>query len=818
MDQKTINEACNNALASLSIPSLTPKSPTAKSSSVLTTCSRPSNNSVLEPIIENVGLSKSSLVDPDLNSFRETEYTRAGKVRMKVRYIYEQNWIQTLVIVIICINGLLYIVQATNWNRYCCINNVEATRLINEIDDWLLYFYTLELCVNFYAHFFYKFWESRWNKFDVVVIGASWIPMDSNVAAIRMSRLLRTLRLVRIGGRVEAFKVIIVTLQNSLNGVWTLMFLLAGLMTIYAILGVALFGEDSGYFRDFINAIWTLFVTVNGENWPDIMKDIQEDHWYTTLYFGSFIVIAGMIIMNMIVAVFILQMGKAMRDRGKRVSVRGDKPLVLHQGKFMSNTDKERMLMKLVRRKTSTKKLEVIRKQFDKINVKKEEEFGIEELVTFMETVSESKEVARKKSQEIMDHIDQNGDERISKEEWEDAQSLALFRNSFRGRVRKFIEAVTTQKIVSALIVLNGVLYIIETGNWTPDCCVRNKEVKEIISKIDYGFLIVFSIELSLNFFSHSQEEFWWSPWNVFDVVVIGVSWIPMHSNMTAVRLSRLVRTLRLLRVGGRVGPILIVISTLYRSLAEIGALVGLLVGLIVIFGVLGVGLFGEHSSKFETFPVAVWTLFVTLNGETWPIFAEELMMLDCWYAGPYFAIFIVVAVAICMNMIIAVFIDKTDARIKVKRQQTMMPVNLAKSLSNVNSSDIRRLMTDREKSPSRSTSAGRTPGSWPSHGGQPHGIFKMLLNLKLDSSHATSSELTRGVDFSGGGDGDDSEEDSYISDDDHEEDIKLDSFEYSDAIQDNGGSGRVPNPEVSEDSGVDIRNANEVLIKSSPV
>jgi len=810
MDHKTINEACNNALASLSIPSLTPKAFASKSS-VLTTCSRPSNNSILEPIKENEGLSKSSLVDPDLNSFRESEYTRAGKLRMKVRYTYEKNWVPTLVIVIICFNGLLYIVQSTNWNRYCCVHNEQATKKIDQIDEWLLRFYTLELCVNFYAHFFYQFWQSRWNIFDVVVIGASWIPMDSNVAAIRMSRLLRTLRLVRIGGRVESFKIIIVTLQNSLNGVWTLMFLLAGLMTIYAILGVALFGKDSAYFQDFINAIWTLFVTVNGEYWPEIMDDILEDHWYTTLYFGSFIVIAGMIIMNMIVAVFILQMGKAMREKGKRVSMRGDKPLVLHQGKFMSNTDKERMMMKLVRRKTSKKNLEVIRKQFDVINVKKEEEFGIEELIAFMETTSESKEVARKKSQEIMDLIDQNGDERISKEEWEDAQSLALFKNSFRGRVRAFIEAVTTQKVVSTLIVLNGVLYIIETGNWTPNCCVRNKEVKDMIEKIDYGFLIVFSIELSLNFFSHSWEEFWWSAWNVFDVVVIGVSWIPMHSNMTAVRLSRLVRTLRLLRVGGRVGPILIVISTLYRSLAEIGALVGLLVGLIVIFGVLGVGLFGEKVKEFETFPVAVWTLFVTLNGETWPNFAEELMELDCWYAGPYFAIFIVVAVAICMNMIIAVFIDKTDARIKVRRQQTMMSVNLAKSLSNVNSSDIRRLLTDRDKTPTiRSNGTWRNPGSWTSHE-QPHGLFKMLLHLRLDTSHGTSSELCRGVDFPEGGDGDDSVEDSYTSDEDDEElDMNLNNFGFCEVIEDHGGTNEKPNPEVSEDSGVNIRNANE--------
>merc|ERR1719285_412581 len=129
------------------------------------------------------------------------------------------------------------------------------------------------------------------------------------------------------------------------------------------------------------------------------------------------------------------------------------KALILHKGKFMSNTEMERNMMKMVRRHTSRKKREAIKKQFDKINVKGEEEFGIEELTTFMETVAKTRKEAEEKAKEIMAHIDVNGDQKISQDEWEDAESLAFFKNSLRGRTRSFIDFELTQKAVSFLIV-----------------------------------------------------------------------------------------------------------------------------------------------------------------------------------------------------------------------------------------------------------------------------------------------------------------------------------------------------------------------------
>merc|ERR1712060_685613 len=146
------------------------------------------------------------------------------------------------------------------------------------------------------------------------------------------------------------------------------------------------------------------------------------------------------------------------------------------------------------------------------------------------------------------------------------------------------------------------------------------------------------------------------------------------------------------------------------------GALIAILVGMMIIYSILGVGLFSEFSTEdFASFPDAFWTLFITLNGETWPVFTDRLLQKQCWYAALYFGSFIAMAVVICMNMIIAVFIDKTEANIQVKKtivRQATMNTQRTLSTSHKSSKDIRRMLKDKpkrkEKAILRASSLGR--------------------------------------------------------------------------------------------------------------
>jgi len=232
------------------------------------------------------------------------------------RNFYDNDFTQIGVSVIIVLNGLLYIIQTSVWTDNCCVHNSDAQELVDLIDFGFLLFYTIELILNFYAHFFWDFWRNtKWNWFDFTVILASWLPAE-NLASIR---LLRTLRLVRISGRCGSFAFIIKTLRKSMTGIAALLGLLVGITLIYAILGVGLFGEVSDNFEDFFTTVWTLFVTLNGESWPEFAAPLIDEFWYTRLYFGTFIITVSIIVLNMIIAVFIQKTAEVLNEHRDKI-------------------------------------------------------------------------------------------------------------------------------------------------------------------------------------------------------------------------------------------------------------------------------------------------------------------------------------------------------------------------------------------------------------------------------------------------------------------------------------------------------------------
>jgi len=182
--------------------------------------------------------------------------------RDNLKEFYNRSSTQMTISAVILLNGLLNIIETSHWSDRCCENNVQLQKICNRIDLGFLLFYSVELSLNFYAHFFWEFWtKTKWNWFDTIVIMVSWFP-NLNVAAVR---LLRTLRLVRISGRVKSFAFICDTLHKSMKGIGSLVVLLLGFVTIYAVLGVGFYKESSTKFQDFGSAIWTLFITLNGE-------------------------------------------------------------------------------------------------------------------------------------------------------------------------------------------------------------------------------------------------------------------------------------------------------------------------------------------------------------------------------------------------------------------------------------------------------------------------------------------------------------------------------------------------------------------------
>lgn len=182
-------------------------------------------------------------------------------------------------------------------------------------------------------------------------------------------------------------------------------------------------------------------------------------------------------------------------------------------------------------------------------------------------------------------------------------------------------------------------------------------------------FVGIFTIECILKICAHGFKYYWHIDWNKFDFIIVIMSLVAIDEslfsfNVTALRIIRVARLLRMIKTSKGLRHLL---KTLYMSLGNI-VNVGLLMFLIFFtFAVAGMGLFGtvphgefvNKDANFETFYMAVVTLFRASTGESW-----NGIMHDCSSGGKtvlsviFWISFVLMAFFIFMNVFIAVIYE----------------------------------------------------------------------------------------------------------------------------------------------------------------
>ena len=167
---------------------------------------------------------------------------------------------------------------------------------------------------------FERYFKDGWNLFDFVILVLALMPDAGEFALIaRMARLLRVLRVATV---VPQLRVIVSTLIRSLPGLGHVMLLLSAVFYVYAIAGVHFFRDhDPTHWRNLGIALLSLFRVMTLEDWTDIMYVAMELHPMAWLFFVSFVMIAAVIMINLVIAVVINNLHDA---RLEIVPARGD--------------------------------------------------------------------------------------------------------------------------------------------------------------------------------------------------------------------------------------------------------------------------------------------------------------------------------------------------------------------------------------------------------------------------------------------------------------------------------------------------------------
>lgn len=228
----------------------------------------------------------------------------------QVKDFYLRRSIQILVALIILMNFITAAIQAEVLPE----KNTKGDKVFRSLEWFYVYAFLFELIMNMYGHYWWAFWKSGWNWFDFIIVLVSLMAIYfPKLPAISVLRLFRAFRIVRLFKRVREMRKIIEGIMKSLPSL-SYAFVALGLITgIWAIIGVDSFGDMSHneikgyYFGNFFKACLSLGQITTFDSWSSgIARDIiYEKGTSAAIYFVSFIFIAGIIMMNVLVALLL---------------------------------------------------------------------------------------------------------------------------------------------------------------------------------------------------------------------------------------------------------------------------------------------------------------------------------------------------------------------------------------------------------------------------------------------------------------------------------------------------------------------------------
>jgi voltage-gated sodium channel len=230
-----------------------------------------------------------------------------------------------------------------------------------------------------------------------------------------------------------------------------------------------------------------------------------------------------------------------------------------------------------------------------------------------------------------------------------DSSNVILYRLKTMEDLRNIIETKAFQYAIVILILINAVTIGLETS-----VSFKNN-FGQILSDVDKYILVIFCLEISLKLVAYNWR-FFLNPWNIFDVLIIGIALVPATGPLQILRTLRILRTIRLVK---NIPKLRVIIESLITSIPSIGWIIVLLFMIFYIFAVIATDSYGEaFPDYFGTLGKSFFSLFQIMTLESWSSGIARPMMKEMPYAYFFFVPFILLATYTTLNVFIAVVVN----------------------------------------------------------------------------------------------------------------------------------------------------------------
>ena len=184
------------------------------------------------------------------------------------------------------------------------------------------------------------------------------------------------------------------------------------------------------------------------------------------------------------------------------------------------------------------------------------------------------------------------------------------------------------------------------------------QSVQTAVYWLDILITLIFVIEISIRFAAEDRKrDFFKSGWNIFDVLIVTVSLIPIDNTDMAL-VARLVRVFRVLRMVSIIPELRMLLNSLLIALPRLGYVMALMFIIFSSSAAVGSLIFEEiNQFLWGDIAVSMLTLFRVMTFEDWTDVMYEVMAVHGW-AWVYFVSFIFLTAFAFLNMVIGIVVN----------------------------------------------------------------------------------------------------------------------------------------------------------------
>ena len=233
---------------------------------------------------------------------------------------------------------------------------------------------------------------------------------------------------------------------------------------------------------------------------------------------------------------------------------------------------------------------------------------------------------------------------------------------AWRERLNGLVSSPKTERLVTALIVVNAVTLGLETS------ATINEALSPWLGWLDKAIVAVFVVEIAARLVAEGPA-FFRRGWNLFDFAVISITLIPATGNLSVLRALRILRVLRLVSVVPQMRK---VVEALLHAIPGLGSISSLLLLVFYVGAVMATRMFGEAFPEwFGSIGASMYSLFQIMTLESWSMGIVRPVMETFDWAWAFFVPFILLTSFAVLNLFIAVIVDAMQSLHTADREET---------------------------------------------------------------------------------------------------------------------------------------------------